>query len=269
MFTAQAPALLRALGDATDADSARQVTQAVANCSQNISHRGTVSLAGMPFSQSNGVLQSSPWTMRANNYYGTDLPPMPAEDALRSGGGLGYANGPNPFEMPSPGGGYRSGDWYTFQGDNNVFDVAPRITEQTNFYYGAPTFVVAGNSSMNWLHANVGSFEKVQAKEVEAAVVNGEPVRGEKGDPGAAGPAGAPGQRGDPGLAIIGPNGANGVNGLNGLNGVVWLWVQNLPRVAVAQQQQIQRIVGALRTIRVTINEDCSVSVSSNYPDII
>lgn len=276
MLTAQAPAILNALQTVTDQSSARQFTQAVANCSQDITHRGNVSIAGSQFSQVNGVMNSSAWNLTANNYYGTDGPQLPAQDALRPGGGLTYVNLiNNPFEMPPSGDGYRAGDWYTYMGDTNVFDLAPRITQNTNQFYGGPTFQVAGNSVFNYIYGDTTYTQNLFSKSTETTEINGEPVQGERGDPGAAGPRGANGLPGNPGNA--GPRGADGLNaigipGRDGLNGVRWIFLQ--PGVAPGAQiqviqQQLTQVIRALQTMTVTINNDCTTTVTSDYPNIL
>lgn len=230
MFTKQAPYIFSALSGAMSNDGVRQLTQAFANCNQSLDHRGSVELTAAPFQQRNGVLESTPWSNGAqpgglygSNYYGIDSPNPVGNSAYRPGSvnlaqwtNTDPANysGTGPFVFPSPGGGYTSGDWITYLGDVNTFDVAPRISETINTYYGGPTFNVAGDSVFqnSYTTNNYTTNQTVQNLIVES--VNGEPVKGDKGDPGAAGPAGVDGlagKPGDPGFA--GPAGANGAAG--------------------------------------------------------
>lgn len=249
------------------ATDARQVTQALANCGQGISHRGNVSLAGNQFSQSNGVVNNSPWTrVTNNNYYGEDLQFNEADDLFRPGGGLTYVNVNNPpFEIPPPGD-YRGGDWYTYMGDNNYFDVAPRITENYNQFFGGPTFQVAGDSHFNNSYTNNAYSTNHYVTNLTVNQINGEPVvgeRGEKGDPGLAGPQGPPGLKGDPGNGLVLQQFLNQffdqrVNQQFNINQQFNNQINNL-------NQQIFNINRVLGNIRAVINEDCTVSVTVDY----
>lgn len=291
MFTSQAPYLLSALGDAVGGEDARRVTQALANCSQDLTHRGSVQFASTPFSQTNGVVNDSPWnTAINNNYYGDPLQLPPAQDMFRPGGGLTYVNMLNtPIEFPPPGG-YRSGDWYTYMGDNNFFDVAPRITETTNQYYGGPTFQVAGDSHFTNTYTNNSYTNNSYHNTITTQEINGVPVRGDKGDPGAmgnaglAGQPGPPGNNGNPGLA--GPAGAAGLNGLDGLDGMdprmlreMWTDIRGLARWLKKVEQDLAALTAAVNNlegklvgpitvgavtigpITATLNPDCTITV--------
>lgn len=235
MFTSQAPLLLSALGGAMSEDSARQITQVFANCNQDLTHRGSVNLQNTPLYQKNGVLtqQSAggipPWGlgnqagsgqtfpaggMYGGNYYGVDGTSNALQSAYRPGNSawgpyanssLNYYAGSDPFVSPSPGGGYTAGDWITYTGDTNTFDLAPRITETTNQYYGGPTFQVAGDSIFDNSVTNNSYVTNLITQNITVEQINGNPVMGDKGDPGIAGPGGADGRPGDPGAA--GPGG--------------------------------------------------------------
>lgn len=308
MFTSQSSLLLSALGNATDPDTARQITQVFANCNQDLSHNGSISVNSAPAAQKNGVLNSSPWGVGAwygGNYYGTDTVPYQAQSALRPGGGAAYANlDLNPFEMPNPGGGYRSGDWITYQGDNNTFDVAPRITETTNQFYGGPTFQVAGDTVFNNTTTNNSYVTNQITQNLMASTINDIPINPDKGDPLIAEPQGAPANPGDPGAAgPAGPAGAVGANGLNGQNGVpgglffVPFGGQGfplrpfVPPVGVGPGPAIQNrlvinnaftliqniqnnytiLVNQLANmnLQATLNDDCTITITGNWPDAL
>lgn len=327
MFTSQAPLLLSALSGAMPADTARQLAQVFANCNQGITHRGNVNLQGTPFSQQNGVITAPnaaglpPWALgnqAANgqsypsgglyggNYYGTDGPTSALQTAYRPGSSAwgNYVNSTtNPLVAPSGGGGYTSGDWITYTGDTNIFDVSPKITENINQYYGGPTFQVAGDTVYSNTVTNNSYVTNMYSTNVSADTMNGEPIKGDKGDPGVAGPAGAPAWPGSPGAA--GPAGANGLNGKDGLNGAPGGVVfapfpgpqfipgpQGVPGVAGAagananlgnlpaavgamnvRLANLQKAFEVLRrklrqmNIRAELNENCEITLFGKYPD--
>lgn len=245
MFTSQAPLLLSVLSGAMSQDSARQLAQVFANCNQDLTHRGSVNLQNTPLYQKNGVLSQQsaagvpPWglgnqagsgeafpfggrsgSLYGGNYYGVDGPSNALQSAYRPGNSAwqpyansdrNYYSGSDPFVAPSPGGGYTAGDWITYTGDTNTFDLAPRITENINQYYGGPTFQVAGDSIFDNSVTNNSYITNLSTQNISVEQVNGEPVKGDKGDPGQAGAGGADGRPGDPGIA--GPAGAAGAPG--------------------------------------------------------
>lgn len=249
MFTSQAPQLYNALQGALDGESARQLTQVFANCNQALTHRGSVDLQNRPMYQKNGMVSSlggddlPPWatgnlagsgetypfggpggSFYGGNYYGTDAPSNSLSFAYRPGssGWLPYINldlanytGSGPIVLPGPGGGYTGGDWITYLGDTNTFDVAPRITENISHYYGGPTFQVAGDTVYDNTVTNNSYVENFVSNYVTVEEINGQPVKGDVGNPGFTGPLGPPGTPGNP--AAAGPAGANGLNGLNGV----------------------------------------------------
>lgn len=249
MFTSQAPYIFSALNGAMSGDDLRQLTQAFANCNQALDHRGFVGLDNRPMAQSNGAVTNlsggglPPWAlgnqvgagqtypsgMYGGSYYGVDAQGgaqgsyRPGSDGVlrwANANPANYTNG-SPFVFPSSGGGYTAGDWITYQGDNNYFDVAPRITETQNVYYGGPTFQVAGDSYYDNTVTNNAYITNVTAATTTTETLNDIPIDGPSGDPGDAGPGGAPGRPGNPGIAgPAGPAGANGLNGFNGVNGL-------------------------------------------------
>lgn len=251
MFTSQAPQLFNALRSAVPGDSARQLTQIFANCNQALTHRGGVDLQNRPLYQKNGVVSSlggddlPPWatgnqagngqtypfggvggSFYGGNYYGVDGPSNALQFAYQPGSSgwapyvnvnLANYNGGGPLVFPPPGGPYRGGDWITYLGDTNIFDVAPRVTNNTSQYYGGPTFQVAGDTIYDNTVTQNSYVTNLSTTNLTVEEVNGVPVKGDKGDPGDAGPGGAVGNPGNPGNA--GPAGANGAGGLNGAGG--------------------------------------------------
>ncbi len=243
--------MFSALQGAFSDDTVRQLTQIFANCNQTLGHRGPVNFTGNNFAQRNGAISGEsfndlpPWasggqapngtsfpfsgaagSFYGGNYYGVDGPSNSLQFGYTPGfiGLQNWANaspgdytGGTPFVFPNRPGGYTGGDWITYQGDSNYFDVAPRINETTNQYYGGPTFQVAGDSFFQNTTTNNSYVTNLTTNNITVQEINGEPVQGDKGDPGVAGPAGPPGKPGNPALAgPAGPPGAPGPGGQNG-----------------------------------------------------
>lgn len=296
--------MFSALQGAMSNDSVRQLTQVFANCNQALSHRGFVDLNNRPLIQKNGAVTDlaggglPPWALgnqAANgdtypfggtggsfyggNYYGVDGPNNTLQIYYRPGnnGVQQWANtdpndytGGTPLVFPPGGGGYSGGDWITYLGDNNYFDVAPRVTNTNNQYYGGPTFQVAGDTYYDNTVTNNSYVTNLTVQNIIADEVNGEPAKGESGDPGVAGPGGAPGAPGgrglpgDPGAA--GPAGANGapgapgfglpgVNGRNGRDGIAGANGGNGNGVDQEARRRIAVVGRALNKVRDTLNK--------------
>lgn len=257
MFTSQAPLLLSS--NILPQDQLRQLTQVFANCNQALSHRGTVDLQGAPFYQRNGALSQPfdgalpPWasgnlsgngapyspgaggSYYGGNYYGVDGPASSFNLAFSPGNSYtfnfsgtepGDFTGTGPVETPPGGGGYTS-DWNTYFGDTNTFDFSDRSARNTNFYYGGPTFQVAGDSYFDNSITQNSYVTNQYVGNLDAPLINGIEARPDLGDPAGAGPGGAPGAPGNP--AAAGPGGAAGPAGANGfgLFGVPGQGVQN------------------------------------------
>lgn len=249
MFTSQAPFLMSS--GIMPQDQLRQLTQAFANCNQTLSHRGLIEVENLPYYQKNGTLAQiydglspPPWVSGnlggngatfspgtggdyyGGNYYGVDGPASsfslaysPSNNTSYNYGDLtlGGFNGAGPVVAPPAGGGYTS-LWNTYYGDTNTFDLSDRSTRNTNFYYGGPTFQVAGDTYFDNTVTQNAYAQNAYYTNVETTTINGIDARPEVGDPGAAGPAGPPGAAGNPGVA--GPAGAAGPPGANGFGNV-------------------------------------------------
>jgi len=231
-------------------DQLRQLAQAFANCNQTLSHRGFVSLQGTPFSQSNGMvsLQNGdlpPWasgnqsgngqafspgqygfTYYGGNYYGEGGPSSTFNNFFSGGNTYNNAFNSTPvqlsvdnrsFEFPPVGGGYTS-NWTTYQGDSNFFDFADRSEVNTNYFFGGPTFQVAGDSYFDNSQVQNLYSQTLTVQEVNAAELNGESLESDQADPAFAGPGGPPGAPGNP--AAAGPAGAAGAAGPPGAAGL-------------------------------------------------
>lgn len=260
MFTSQAPTLLAS--GVLPPDQLRQLTQVFANCNQSLTHRGTVDLQGLPFYQRNGMLSQiydgrnpPPWasgnrggngesfgggspgnvagsggSYYGGNYYGVDAGTSAVNLAYTAGSNYtfqfaganpGDYQGGGPTVFPPAGGGYTS-NWNTYYGDQNAWDFSDRSTRNTNFFYGGPTFQVAGDSYFDNSNIQNAYVTNQYAVSLNAQSLNGENAIGDRGDPAVAGPNGPPGGNGNP--AAAGPGGvvAAGVGG-----GLIQQLIQN------------------------------------------
>jgi len=236
MFTQQAPFLLSALSPAVGSTTAQQLTQALGNCNQSLTHRGGVSLqraglttgagliqgpGGNPYAYTDGqsgflagndpATQFSPWASLGNNFYGSENFFGGPSFAFRAGDQF-WANYPdaaqNSFYDLSQSFNFgpittnNYSPWYTRLGDVNNFDFSSRLGDIVNNYAG-PTFQVAGDSHFD---NSVHNTQNVTYQQVTEQIVNEstiENLRVERifqgrGDPG---PAGAVGPAGPPGNA--------------------------------------------------------------------
>jgi hypothetical protein len=240
MFTAQAPTLLSS--NALPPDQLRQLAQVFANCNQSLTHRGQIDLKGMPFYQQNGMLSqiydglnAPPWAAGSlagngqtfggssyfgGNYYGVDGPASTFNLAYSPGNRIafnfGSANpgsyeGGSPYVFPPIGGGYTS-NWNTYQGDNNAWDFSDRSTRNQNFYYGGPSFQVAGDSYFDNSITQNSYATNQYVTNLTVDQVNGEAAVSDRGDPAIAGPGGAPGAPGNPEAALPAVGAAGGIN---------------------------------------------------------
>lgn len=232
MFTSQAPTLLSS--GVLPPDQLRQLTQVFANCNQSLTHRGQIDLKGMPFYQQNGMLSqiydglnAPPWAAGSlagngeafggssyfgGNYYGVDGPASAFNLAYSPGNNFAfnfssanpgsYTDG-GPYVFPPVGGGYTS-NWNTYLGDNNAWDFSDRSERNQNFYYGGPTFQVAGDSYFDNTTTQNSYVTNHYVTNLTVEQVNGQPAKPDRGDPGDAGPGGAPGAPGNPEAAVPG-----------------------------------------------------------------
>lgn len=329
MFTSQAPALLAS--GVLPPNELRQLTQVFANCNQSLTHRGTIDLQGLPFYQRNGMLSqiydglnAPPWasgnqggngvpfggsSYYGGNYYGVD----PAASTLNlaytpanrltftfAGANPGDYAGGGPTELPPVGGGYTS-NWNTYYGDQNAWDFSDRSTRNTNYYYGGPTFQVAGDSYFDNTTTQNAYVTNQYAVTMEAGQINGEDARGDRGDPAIAGPNGPPGANGDPAAAgpggvvaagvaggrfqqvvqnfFFGGGGGGAIGGFPGLPPIRFVfpqgpkpltpWQEELLRRNLEkndrkrrEQQQAQQTRDLLKDVTATLEDDCTITLT-------
>jgi hypothetical protein len=323
MFTAQAPRLLAS--QVLPPDDLRQLTQVFANCNQTLTHRGQIDLRNLPFYQRNGALSQiydglnvPPWasgnhagngetfgggssSYYGGNYYSAEGPASAFNLAYSPGNNYSFQfsgaqpgdfAGGGPFVVPPAAGGYTS-NWNTYYGDTNTFDLSDRSTRNSNYYYGGPTFQVAGDSYYDNTVTNNSYVTNQYVENTYTETINGAPAVPEFGDPMFGTPLGPGALPGDPGKA--GPGGADGPRGADGQPGGIIIinrpgpqggfprpppfWppvpIPGLPpRGLTPRELQFiidnmidffrKRLPELLNGVSGTVNEDCTVTL--NFP---
>lgn len=225
MLTQSMPAIVRALQGVLPPAAVKQLTQALGNCSQPLTHRGNVNI--QPFnpleSGGPGAYGGGQWNV---NEYG---------DLIQQDSQAFY-------DLP----GYSS-DWnaFNFGGDNFYFPTSQNFSIVNNFAPG--TTALGGETITERIFTReivflgppgengIDGLDGRDGREGLPGLSGGTATAGADGQAGAAGAAGAPGARGrsgfsgrpgDPGAAgaggrdgNAGRNGRDGLYGLPGLNG--------------------------------------------------
>lgn len=126
MFTQSMPAMFQALAGVLPQGAIKQLTQALGNCNQPLTHRAGVNLQPSQFLRNQGLAPTGTWNP---NDYGNLLP------------SINQITNNNSIDLPD----FNAGDWnsYNYAGDNFSFPLDQTFTN--NNYFGGPTFNVGGN----------------------------------------------------------------------------------------------------------------------------
>jgi len=233
MLTQQMPALVNALSKALPQNVIAQITQALGNCNQPITHRAGVNVQPSIASRQSAALNNDVWNPAV---FQPILPTVGqiTEIITRGPGVPGPPGAPGIVVIP----GYEPGS----SGNNyggSAFNFPVTNEFNINDIYGGPTTYIGGNSAMVAL-----TTTNFTAGNAVITFMNGEPAPGTPGERGPSGPPGtpggagnagpggqdgaigragregSPGRPGSPGASgLPGGRGANGVNGINGRNG--------------------------------------------------
>lgn len=191
MFTQAMPALSRAMQQSTPPGQMANISRALGNCEQPLTHRGPVAfLPPSNLARNNrGVYQG--WSPVA--------------------GSPNYGNGPwNPSQYPNliPSAGFpgsfdiagmnhpawNSGNSYA---SNFSFPTDQHFNQ--NQYFGGPSFYVTNNAQIDNIYNQNFEGDEVTVKNFNTITINGNPTSGQPGPPGASGAQGLPGAPGAPG----------------------------------------------------------------------
>lgn len=177
MLTQATPAIVKALQGVLPPTALKQLTQALGNCNQPLTHRGDVNFQpNYAIGNVNGVYGgkgTAPWNPR--DYQ--DILPGPGVPFGVAGGG---------------GGGGSSTSYSNYQG--NAYDFSSRSQYDMNYFYGGNTFNVGGDISNNYSTYN---------NNPNGPGGPGGPRGGYSGPPGSPGATGADGRDGIDGVTTV------------------------------------------------------------------
>jgi len=179
MLTQTIPSLVNALSGALPEPALRALTQALGNCNQPLSHRGSLNFSPQGRQETGpGYADGSAWN------------PSQYQDLLPD------ASSATGFDVP----GWEEGTgWNTtnYGGDSFHFPVNQEFN--LNNYYGGPNVYNAGDQYTNNQYTNNHTTNNIDARSINVQIINGQPVAGPAGPPGRDGAAGRPGEPGEGG----------------------------------------------------------------------
>jgi hypothetical protein len=173
MLTQSMPAVIDALRSVLSPGELQNLTQALGNCQQPLSHRGSTNFAPGGPPQKGGVYTHSPWDPQQTS--------LPSSDS--------YGN----VDIPGMQANWNNGNRY----DSQFFFPTDQYFAQNQFF-GGPQHYVQNHAHIEYLTNNTfrggdGGFRNITINET----INGEPIAG---IPGPAGGAGRDGRDGAPGF---------------------------------------------------------------------
>ena len=136
MYTQSMPALVKALTGVLPPAALKQLTQALGNCNQPLTHRGQVNVQAEQYAYDRGLAPQGTWNP---GEYQRLLP------TSTQAGGLGG-------DIVLPGFGGSGWNSFNFGGDSFFFPTEQAFNQ--NMYYGGPTFNVGGNVSFDNTQTN-------------------------------------------------------------------------------------------------------------------
>jgi hypothetical protein len=235
MLTQATPAIVQALSGVLPADAVKQLTQALGNCEQPLTHRGGLNIANGDYPTGpSGIVEGPPnerWVV--DNY--RDLMPPAGNNVFVDIGGMNVNNNNGGAGNGGPGGGgggggggdtynsstsYSPSTYYNSAWNNNNYEGSQFYfpTSQyfsQNQYFGGNTTNIAGNSYFENSYVNNLTSQNFVTQNIYVQNINGQPVYPPGGPP-----SGPPG--GDPGggtAVFLGPAGPPGAAGADGAAG--------------------------------------------------
>lgn len=180
MLTQSAPAIVKALTGVLPPGALQQLTQALGNCEQPLTHRGQVNIPGVnPATAQQGLAAGQGGSGRWNP---ADYPGL-----IPSAGFGGFA------DM----GGHQP-DWNSNNYGGSQFFFPTNSYFNQNQFFGGPTMNVGGNSYFNNAYSTTFTTENINTNNITTININGEPAGpGPSGPPGSAGAAGQNGMDGE------------------------------------------------------------------------
>jgi len=171
MLTQTMPAVIEALVQNLPEPAIRALTQALGNCNQPLTHRGSLNIQPYVYGNRRGVYTGQRWN--PNDY----------KDILPTAGESGDVDLP----------GFKAGDWNSVNyGGGNFFFPTDQFFDESNFY-GGPTTNIGGDTNFETINATT-----INVTNINTTNING----GGDGGGGGFGPGGPvapdPGVPGDP-----------------------------------------------------------------------
>lgn len=216
MLTQTMPAFTDAIRNAATPEQLRQLTRALGNCQQPLAHRGPVSFLP-PMNRArprNGVIDTwspagaagtgEPANFLINNYGYGPWNPQFYPGLIPNAGANIYPTsveiGSLPNGMP----------WNTGNKYDSSFNFPTEQHFTQNQFFGGPQFYVTNNAYIENLSTQNFSGDQIDARSINAAVLNGRPAVGPSGPPGKVGAPGRDGLPGPPGAPDIAGGGLFG-----------------------------------------------------------
>jgi hypothetical protein len=179
MLTQAVPSIIQALGASLPDQTVKSLTQAIGNCVQPLTHRGSLNIQPSILGNRRGVYTGQNWS---SSKYASILPPA---------GSQAFADIP----------GYNAGDWNSVNYEGSQFYFPTDNYFNNSNFYGGDTTNIGGDTN----------FQNINTQNLTVnnlTITGGTNQPGRDGKDGAAGDAGPPG---DPGsVEPISPPGGGG-----------------------------------------------------------
>jgi hypothetical protein len=169
MYTQSMPALVKALTGVLPPAALKQLTQALGNCNQPLTHRGTVNIAPEQYLYNNGIAPGGTWNPNEYN----DILPTSSEAAGSD------------IVLP----GFGGAPWNSFNYGGDSFFFKTDAAFNTNAYYGGPTFNVGGNVQFDNTQTTTLNANELITQNIITENINDAPAPASPGVPGFAGVA--------------------------------------------------------------------------------
>lgn len=170
MLTQTMPAVVEALVQNLPEQAIRALTQALGNCNQPLTHRGSLNIQPYVYGNRRGVYTGQRWN--PNDY--KDILPNAGES--------------DDVDLP----GFRAGDWNSVNyGGGNFFFPTDQFFDESNFY-GGPTTNIGGDTNFETINATTINVTNINTTNINGGGGGGGPGGG------GGGPATDPGVPGDP-----------------------------------------------------------------------
>lgn len=240
MLTQAVPSIIQAIGSTLPNETVKSLTQALGNCVQPLTHRGSLNIQPNILGNRRGVYTGKNWS--SSKY----------ADILPSAGSEAFADIP----------GYKAGDWNSVNYDGSQFYFPTDNYFNTSNFYGGDTTNIGGDT--NFQNVNVQNLTVNNLTVTEGGGQNG--TDGRDGGRGEAGPPGDPGS-----IEPINPPGGGGQGQLGYPSETVRFVTGIRPGGSSMKVLKLKTTSGsALVVTGATFNPDtCSIDLATTTIDYI